>query len=326
MSRDSHRRSVVAPVVALPDDPALTQSDLERDAVRRAGERAFEALTAEDRSLYLELLEDAATDVQQEMLRRGLARGHTLRELHAFADAIRGMDDAGVYAACVLQRQLAHAHSLEERLRAEGDPVLSFALNGRPMRTPLRAAAPAVKLPPGLVVDRRVDPVRRPEPFEEDALEARARPDPNALGDSPDLPSATHPKLGEDLFNHVGRGFDVTYVEQNVDDGKLPLERALNGALEALLLGTPVPVILGPGVGEHRKFGLLLQVETSGGQRTFQLYEPSAQEAVWIHEADLIARAELPLSDKALRRITAIVLPKNRGGILPNALDSSFEG
>ncbi len=72
-----------------------------------------------------------------------------------------------------------------------------------------------------------------------------------------------------------------------------------------------MPVSLGREVGARSRYALLLQVQLSGKRRAFQLYDPIDEELVWVHEADLLRRTELPLSSKRFRRVTAVALPKS---------------
>src|SRR5690606_19956765 len=108
------------------------------------------------------------------------------------------------------------------------------------------------------------------------------------------------------------RPFGISYQEHEVDTGGLTLEQGLQDAAEALAEGVVIPAALGPRAGEHRRYALILQAQKSGRSRAFQLYEPFSQEVVWVHQKDLLARTELPLGNKAYRRITALALPRAR--------------
>ena len=74
--------------------------------------------------------------------------------------------------------------------------------------------------------------------------------------------------------------------------------------------GLPVPLSLGAGAQKYSRYALILQVAPAGTSRAFQLHDPVSKETVWANEGDLLGRNELPFSNKSLRRITAIALPR----------------
>jgi len=293
-----------------------------------------------DRQLFEELLEDAPSELQRELLRRALAAGRQANELHAFGDAIRPLSDEAVFAACTLSDRVAARQPIEERLQAEADPLYAYELNGgvitpqersKPppprLAKDVRAAPPPVRQPPGRSV-RAAPPMRPPQDLEVDseALAAlpRTREGLLELGESKDadpMPRAkpspapafveglfVEGRFAEDLFNDALRPLGLSLVERQVDGGGLSLEEALEGARFALENSVPVPVVLGARAGDYRRYAILLQVQHSGQSRVFQLHDPFAHETVWVHEGDFHARRELPLSDKVLRQITAIAL------------------
>lgn len=468
-----------------------------------------------DRALHDELIEEARTELQRELIRRAVASGHTPQEVELFADVIRPLSDAEAYAACTLDPERAARETLEDRLWAEADPVHGYLLNGyqllpegpalvadgpptlsdapaivepalvalpaakppasagpararvgddgfddptatdlpgepaAPRSVPARApagadafdsgfdaaararllrpeqsddggeagddgddddgadgddalhaepsyrllppegnrpqmvyiaprppaqvtatagrvppaaptgrAAPAapsappmavasvaaaasspstgrsgermgplaggsapstgrsgerIKLPPGMIVDRPGYPA---PPKSREPTPAPAPPPGDGGPGAGGVASPARPKqppapgrFAEDLFNEAGRALGVSYTEQQVDGDGIALERALAHAAAALERGVPVPAVIGPSLGEYRRYVLFLQVQADGSGRAFELYDPMEQEAVWANEADLIARAELPFADKSNRRITSIALP-----------------
>lgn len=281
----------------------------------------------EDRAQLIELLEDAASDLQREMLHRGLAAGRPLRELHSFADAIRGLDDEEVFRECTPPRS---GFPLNVLLTAQADPLAAYELNGNALHHAgrrSRRGGPPVKLPPQLMTERTWAPARGGARFEASAdTDARA-PDPRELGRSGERAAPADPvqgKFAEELFNEAGRALERRFNELAVDTGPFTLERAVPLLADALSRGVPVPCILGREPGDFRRYALFLQVQTSGRNRAYQLFDPVAQESVWANEGDLLNRIELPFSEKAHRRVTALALPRlppNRSELR----DSAFE-
>ncbi|MDQ3265501.1 MAG: hypothetical protein M3Y59_17885 [Myxococcota bacterium] len=281
----------------------------------------------EDQALFAELLEDAQSDLQRELLHRGLAAGHDAPALHAFADAIRPLADEAVFKECTPPRS---GHPLATLLVAQADPLAAFRLNGHGGgRAGKSAPPPAARLPAELFSEKTYVPGRSGEKgaFVAEADTDARRPDANDLGRSkePPGPTAAKGKFSEDLFNAAGRPLEVKFTELAVDEGGLTLERAVPVMAEALGRGIPVPVILGNKVGDYRRYALVLQLQTSGKNRAYQLYDPVSQEVVWANEGDLLHRSELNFSDKIFRRITAVALP--RLAPLPGGSrrDSAFE-
>ncbi|MFL5320365.1 MAG: hypothetical protein ACJ790_11965, partial [Myxococcaceae bacterium] len=102
------------------------------DLLSAEGREHLDSFTAEDQQLFAELIEDAASDLQAELIRRALAARHTPKELHAFSDQIRGLDDDELYAAVTLEElgPGGGRRSVVQRMRAEADPIYGFTLNG----------------------------------------------------------------------------------------------------------------------------------------------------------------------------------------------------
>ena len=90
----------------------------------------LERWPAKERALFLELLEDAPSELQREFLQRTVAAGHSPPEVHAFADALRSMSDAEAFVACTLEADAPDGYTVVQLLRAEADPLYAFELKG----------------------------------------------------------------------------------------------------------------------------------------------------------------------------------------------------
>jgi hypothetical protein len=264
------------------------------------------------RRAFGELLEDARTSLQREMLGRSLAAGRSLPELHAFADEIRGLDDDALYEACTLSGRSGLEDSVVAQLRAEADPLYAYAANGNPLDPALEeVSSPSRHVPASLLVPPvplAVVPPRS-RPFE--GVSAPSRVDRAAardLGASADDGHASHrggARSAEELINAAARTGGLKYREHHTRE-LAPVLAVARGALE---LGIPIPVALGLGPGDALRYALLLQARPAGSSWAFQLHDPVDDETVWVNEGDLLGGVELPLSNKRLRRITAVVLP-----------------
>lgn len=308
-----------------------------------------------------ELWEDAASELQRELLARSIVAGHTPAEVHAFADEIRGKGDEALYEACTLDPQKAHDYTVSQLLRAESDPLYAYELNGGELEpnepsevsdvsisavNPQRFSGDAIALAKaalgakaflGESKDARPAPVARPAPAVAHGMfgdvtgassprlqpldwgepgggrsSARARPlewdDGGSTGRAQALAAPTTLLL-EDVVNDATRGWGLQWHEHEVDGHGLSLEKVLSSAAQASAQGLPVPIAVGPQVGQSRRLVLLLQSNVAGKSRAWQLFDPFTQELVWAHEADLLARTELPFADKRNRRITRVALP-----------------
>lgn len=279
------------------------------------------------RRLFDELQEDAASELQRELLWRAVAAGHTAAEVHAFADEIRGLSDAEAYEACTLEDDAPDDYTVAQLLRAEADPLFAFELKGGVIDPAEDEAPEAAPRRPGVppLVPPATDAIaaglggRRPKGFEADSVDARARVmDWGALGQDnappppPSAPVGPADRLLEDVLAEATRGLSVAWREHDLDvEGGLSLAEALASAAGAVGRGIPVPCAVGPKAGQHRRFVLLLQVSTSGKTRAWQLYEPWTRELVWANEGDLLSMKELPFADKRNRRLTRVVLPQS---------------
>lgn len=313
------------------------------DLVSSEARRAVDGWAEKSRGLFAELLEDAPTDLQRELLNRAAAAGHSAAEVHAFADALRGFSDGEAFDRCTIERESAPDYSVVQLLKAEADPIFAFTLKGgelSPSETgPKLPEGSLPYVPPGAPGRDRpkfdeTDPRIRLEQHQRfDARDGGALKKPNAqaareLGASPDAapavkspsgsvapvpPAGSGPVLAQDLLNDALHPLGVTFREQAIDGAGQPkLEEVMPQAAAALQRGLPVAVALGPAPGQDRRLAVFLQVQISGKSRAYQLYDVLSQELAWINEGDLFARTELPFASKHNKRITRIALPTSR--------------
>ena len=248
-----------------------------------------------------------ATALQQELLQRAVAAGHTPNEVHAFADQLRGMADDEAFAACTLDQDAPRDYTVTQLLRAEADPLFAFELKGGTLEpdddeAPLTAAKPKAD----------VSTLRRiTASFVADSTDAL----PAVLSASQAvLAPVGAPSSGlSALLYEATRAHGLSWHEAEVDDeAGMTLEAAVEAAGELLEEGLPVPLGLGNTAGSTGRLVIALQVMRSGRSRAWQLFDPFSNELVWANEADLLARKELPFSNKFYRRITRIALPARR--------------
>ncbi len=307
------------------------------DFLQTESDARLEGWRASERSLFEELMQDARSALQRELLLRVVAARHTPAEVHAFADEIRPLDDAQLYAACtvdprtVRRTRTGEEMTVAQRLRAEADPLYAFELQGRRL-------SPRLEDDPGPAYEAeggrprpgfRAPPALFATPAESTSFEASlARGSPlrgRELGASREAPSYTRTggqKVERGTAASAGSGplapldaavagLGLSFRDEPVDGGKLTLEKALELAARALEGGFVVPASLGRKAGESGRQVLLLQVVTTPAKRTraFQLHDPFSGETVWANERDLLARTELPFASKQWRRITRVFLP-----------------
>ncbi|MBX5481805.1 MAG: hypothetical protein IRZ16_08175 [Myxococcaceae bacterium] len=298
-------------------------------------EALLEEWRPSDRKLLGELLEDARTELQREMIHRVVVARHACAEVHAFADTIRALDDEALYQQCTIDPRRTDV-PVTARFRAEADPLYAMELNGHllppsdddpgPVYGVVPRARPAFRAPPALLLPPEPPRVGAPPKpsFDSESSSARARPLATHLelgASGEDVPSVrrspTARASGADAganveaLNEALRGLGLSFRDHEVDTRELPLEHALELAAQALQNGIPVPVTLGREKGDRGRQVLMLQVTPPGRTRAFQLHDPFAHETVWAHEKDLLSRAELPFDHKQWRRITAIALPNH---------------
>ena len=281
------------------------------------GKDALERWTPKARALLEELVEDAGSGVQVELLARAVASGHTPAEVHAFADAVRALSDEESWAACTLEAAPPGDLTIAQLLRAEADPLYAYELQGgRLDPSELEDAELLAPLAPPMAAAPRAAPL---------APMRTGRKDVHDLGG--DLSVATAPaasaprgaspaqKFLEDLAAEATRPLNLGWREQELDvEGGLSLDEALPAVVAALQRGLPVPCAIGPRPKDSRRLALFVQLNVSGKTRAFQLYDPLSGELAWTNEGDLLARTELPFANKANRRLTRLVLPLSKGG------------
>jgi hypothetical protein len=288
------------------------------------------------RQIFDELLEDAGSDLQRELILRAVAASHTPAEVHAFADELRGMSDEDAYAACTLHEDAPDDYTMSQLLRAEADPLFAFELKGgtiEPNET-AETSAPGTSAPSlpkvrdfdadAPVVDALTAALKKKKSSDSFEADSPGPPKPKRLDwndlshDKPPPPKKEGPSTAggtrflESLLAEATRTLHISWKEQDVDvPSGLSIADALASAAGALTRGIPVPCAIGPAPGDHRRFIVLMQLNTSGKARAWQLYDPFTAELVWANENDLLARAELPFANKVNRRLTRIVLPQS---------------
>lgn len=272
------------------------------------------------RQLFSELIDDAGSDLQRELLMRAVAAFHTPSEVHAFADQLRGLGDAETYAACTLDGQAPDGYTVAQLLKAEADPLYAYELLGGTIEPNEldQAMPPPPRIPSGVELLPAVDPLimglskrQKPASFLDDGH--AALPPSVAPGSPRRLDTSSGEGGGSPLerfLDEATREFRIRWQLRDLDRTPgLSLSQGIGVAADALQRGLPVAASIGPNPGEHRRFVVLLQVSTSGRSRAWQLYDPFTAELVWTNEADLLAGAELPFANKANRRLTRLVLP-----------------
>ena len=294
----------------------MSPTDLLSNEVRDQLER----WPARSRALFVELLEDAPSELQREFLQRTVAAGHSPAEVHAFADALRGLSDAEAFVACTLEADAPDGYTVVQLLRAEADPLYAYELKGGELSPNDTMDSTEFSVPARLATE----PPPPSDPAWARPMPAGVLPAPGGLTDLGGSSYALPPRrtttgtielpLGSaivsDLLNDATRALGIGWREVTVDEpGGTKLEELLEPIVSALTRGVVIPVAVGPSPGHHRRFCVMLQVSTAGKTRAFQLYDPFAHELVWANEGTLTSRAELPFDDKANRRITRVVLP-----------------
>lgn len=268
------------------------------------------------RRLFDELMEDAPTSLQRELLQRAVAAGHTPAEVHAFADELRALTDGEAFDACTLDAEGPEEYTVAQMLKAEGDPLFAFQLNGGSLSP--REEPPELKR--SVSGENPLPPWAKPRKlaFDQQSSNGRGRRvDGRELGASagaePELTVSKGLSLLDDWLNEAVRPRGLTFREHALDvEGSLSLEAAIPKMVEALKKGIPVPVAMGTAKLQVRRLGMVLQVSGANRRNVFQLYDPFAPEVVWVNEQDLVGRADLPFKHQLVRRLTHVALPQWR--------------
>lgn len=285
-------------------------SDVEVDAELEAVLRRW---SERGRTVFAELMEDATSALQRELVQRAVLAGHSPGEVHAFADELRGLSDDECFEACTVESGTAGA-TVALLLKAEADPLYAFQLKGGALTPNEHDDAPSMAMKILKENARAADAelVQRAKPrkaFAADSGAFRALPPRPVTGSRSSLqPVAT--RLFEELLTEATRPLGVSWREHELDTPDLSIEQGLQQAASSIGRGVPVPAVLGNAQGKPLAFVVMLQTSSAGATRAFQLFEHGTRELVWANERDLIARGELPFENKALRRLLRIALPR----------------
>ncbi len=160
-------------------------------------EAALERWSPRTRKLFVELMEDATSELQQELVQRSVLAGHTPGEVHAFADELRSLSDEECFEACTVDDAAPEGYTVAQLLRAESDPLFAFELNGGVISPNDSDVGPSLVEPPkkeamdvaddrGLAADpvRRAKEQRRGFNVESGSHRSVPRRDPEHVGDS----------------------------------------------------------------------------------------------------------------------------------------------
>jgi hypothetical protein len=277
------------------------------------------------RRRFEELLEDARSDLQCELLVRTVVAGHSPSEVHAFADAIRGLSDAELFSACTMAGEAPSDFSVAQLLRAEADPLMAFEVKGGRIDpsesdasttwgTAQASIAPAPSASTDSLAFGLSNVAKSRQRLAETAM--------HSLTAVTEVRRPTAQPLLQDVVEEATRDLNLDWTESDLGEGfGLSVKDALGQAASAVRLGLAVPAILGAKAGQHRRSVLLLQfTDGTGPRRVWQLYEPHLRELRWVNERDLESPGELPFSDKSVRVLTRIILPQ-----IPRALRERWE-
>lgn len=285
---------------------------------------AVEGWPPSSRALLEELFEDAGSDLQREFLSRSIGARRSLAEVHAFADELRALTDEQAYAACTVDRATALNHPLEQLLRAEADPLLAFELMGGRIEPNHSAREPRASTLPSQreAAPQQVAPVNQPK-RRLPSTKSWSAPLPATPSDAFDAGGrqprmALKPLTAQSRFAAVltdeTRRLGIIWKEYEIDAFKgLVMREALIVAADALGRGIPVPAFVGARPGEYTRIIVLMQLQASGNTRAWQLYDPLTAELLWTHEANLLAKEELPFANKTCRQLTRIAIPRGKG-------------
>lgn len=286
--------------------------------MKKSGSAGFDAVGAQARSqvdawpvaaqqLFAELWEDAPSELQRELLSRAVAHGHSIAEVHAFADALRPLNDAQAFDRCTTKARHRTGRPLSEMLLSESDPVRAFVLNGGEI-SPGGPAGPRDIPPPPTVAPK---PKNRPtfDEREEGGAKKTHAFLASELGKSPSEVSRIKAPV-HDLLTDALKRFYVTYREEMMT-GATPASFDSIAAKLATAVsdGIPVAAALGSSEGEERRLVLFLQVQMSGDVRAYELLDVISQEVVWVNEKDLTTGLENHFSDKRNGRVLRFILP-----------------
>ncbi len=283
----------------------MSSRTLSRDALSQ-----LTRWTPRAKKLLNDLLNDAPSGMQKELLQRSVAAGHTPNEIHKFANRLRVLSDEEAFTACTLEIDAPREYSVTQLLQAEADPYFAFELKGsfqevtagkppRSLGAATREKLAALKKGLGSLLGDASD----------DELTVRPSPSEVTKSASAAVPSLTL----EPLLDQATQAHDLSWHEVEVDVAEnMKLEAAVIAGYRALRTGLPVAMALGPEAGQTARFIVALQLNVSARSRAWQLFDPFSNELTWVNEKDLLSRKALPFSDKSLRRITRIALPTRR--------------
>lgn len=272
------------------------------DPVQALARAKMNAWKKAERVEFLTQFRKTSSGLQREFLLRSLAAEHSPGEMNAFARRIRLMTDRALAIACTAS-EAAHngtKRSFEQLLRAEADPLYAFILNGQ-----------------SLEAIQHDDDIHQPS-----VITAQSAPF-QVFGAqrSYDLGSDEPPRTSritravngfEEKFCQAVRALGYQYRLETVGESGLSVDEAVDALVKAVSAGQPVPAMLGNLTGAAKRRVLFIQSWDADRGTALEMHDPHTGETVWVNDADLRGEKELPLSNKALRRLLEVALPSKR--------------
>ena len=239
----------------------------------KRAEAAKKKLSADDQKKYQGMLDGAKTEKEKTAITKGLASGHSVAELEAFAGKIAGKDDKWMQDNLSLtgnsdgkgikqQWMMSCNATAVEAVRCELDPLYSLKMHEDNPNLTQRDDDDGAKLNPNMAADQK-------------ALLETADPT-GYSGKALSVNKDTEHKgrWNTDLLNNVKDITGVEYNNKKIGEGGLTVDQAIDDIAANAEKKIPVPIVVGASTTDFAHY-VIVTASDPGPPRTFTIHDPA---------------------------------------------------
>jgi hypothetical protein len=230
-------------------------------------------LSADDQKKYQGLLDAAKTEKARTAITKGLASGHSVAELEAFAAKIAGKDDKWMQDNLSLtgdsqgkgikqQWMMSCNATAVEAVRGELDPLYALKMHEDNPNLTQRDDNDGAKLNPKMAADQKA------------LLETKDSTGYAGVALSVNKDTQHQGRWNTDLLNNVKDVTGVAYANKKIGEGGLTVDAAVDDIAKSADQKIPVPIVVGSSSTNYAHY-VIVTASDPGPPRTFTIHDPA---------------------------------------------------
>jgi hypothetical protein len=231
-------------------------------------------LAPDDQKKYQAVLDGAKSEKERQYITKGLAAGHSIGELQAFAVKIAGKDEKWMRDNLSLtgnsegkgvkqQWSTSCNATTVEAVRGELDPLYALKMHEDNPNFTERDNSDGAKLNPKLAADQKA------------LLETPTASGYKGIARSVNDPTDPHAgRWNTDLLNNVEDSTGISFTNKRIGSG-LTVDQAVEDISSSVQGGMPVPIVIGDGAISAYAHYVLVTATDPGPPRSFSIHDPA---------------------------------------------------